>query len=80
MALNMVRAVRQEPKRVFPCVLCDPPPSKRRIQRRYLFVLSDQGGAGGDYCLPCASKLLDKSQGSLRRQADSSEGVASQAT
>ncbi len=62
----LVAAKRLEPKKVFRCVECSP-----RVYRRYWFCLENDRGETGEYCLPCASRVLDRSQGDLRRMADS---------
>ncbi len=69
--MRLVSAKRLEPKRVFRCVECNPPPMKPRVYRRYEFSLENDQGEKGEYCLPCAARLLGRSQGDLRRAADS---------
>ena len=69
--MQLVGAQRFEPKRVFRCLRCDPPPKKLRVARRYLFVIEDGRGEGSEYCLPCAAKLLQVRPGVLMRAADS---------
>ena len=67
--MQLVGAQRFEPKRVFRCLRCDPPPKKLRVARRYLFVIEDDRGEGSEYCLPCAAKLLQVRQGVLVKTA-----------
>ncbi len=66
--MHLVAAKRLEPKKVFRCVECSP-----RVYRRYWFLLRNEKGEKGEYCLPCAARLLGRSQGELRRIADSGE-------
>ena len=68
--IRLITAHRLEPKKVFRCVSCNPPPEKPRVYRRYRFVLQGKEGQTEEYCLPCASRLLGRSQGELRREAD----------
>ncbi len=68
--MRLIDAQRLEPKRVFRCVECNPPPLPARVYRRYRFSLENEKGEKGEYCLPCASRLLQRSQGDLRRVAD----------
>ncbi|GBD07986.1 hypothetical protein HRbin22_00212 [Candidatus Thermoflexus japonica] len=72
MPMRLLRAERLEPKQVFACVDCDPPPRRPRVHRRYRFILVDDSGRERVYCLPCAAEHLGVSQGFLRRIADSS--------
>ena len=69
--MQLVGAQRFEPKRVFRCLRCDPPPKKLRVARRYLFMVENDQAQPGEYCLPCAAKLLQVRQGVLMRAADS---------
>jgi len=69
-AIRLITAHRLDPKKVFRCALCNPPPERPRVCRRYRFVLKGGEGQKGDYCLRCASRLLGRSQGDLRREAD----------
>ena len=69
--MKLLRADRYDPKRTFRCLRCDPPPKKLRVARRYLFVIEHESSQTGDYCLPCASRVLGVRQGELRRRADS---------
>ncbi len=68
--MRLVAAKRLEPKKVFRCVECNPPSVKARVYRRYWFSLKNDKGETGEYCLPCAARLLGRSQGDLRRGAD----------
>ena len=69
--MRLMAAERLEPKKAFRCVECNPPPLPARVYRRYRFSLESDRGEKGEYCLPCASRLLGRSQGELRRAADS---------
>ncbi|MBI4236667.1 MAG: hypothetical protein HY688_04865 [Chloroflexi bacterium] len=68
--MRLVAAERLEPKSAFRCADCDPPPKVPRVYRRYRFTTEGARGLRYVYCLPCAARLLGRSQGDLRRQAD----------
>ncbi len=72
--MRQLSAKRLDPKKVFRCVECNPPSVKPRVYRRYWFHLKNEKGEEGEYCLPCAARLLGESQGELRRRADSGGG------
>ncbi len=65
--MHLVKAERSEPKKLFPCSVCV---TKTKVYRRYRFVLEDEKGQQKAYCLPCASYILRKPQGELRKEAD----------
>lgn len=69
--MRLISADRLEPKKVFRCVKCNPPPARPRVYRRYRFRLENEKGEAGEYCLPCAARLLGQSQAHLRQAADS---------
>lgn len=77
--MDLIHAERLEPKRAFRCVMCDPPPKKPRVLRRYLFTFeADEQSerSSGDYCLPCAAEITGKSQYRLRKAVGSGESIA----
>ncbi len=65
--MHLVKAERSEPKKLFPCSTCV---TKTKVHRRYRFVLEDEKGQQMAYCLPCASYILRRPQGELRKEAD----------
>lgn len=65
--MRVIIAERSEPKKYFPCSMCI---TKTKVYRRYRFVIEDERGRQKAYCLPCASQLLGRSQGDLRKEAD----------
>lgn len=65
--MRLIKAERSEPKRLFPCSMCV---TKTKVYRRYRFILEDAKGRRNAYCLPCASYLLRRRQGDLRKEAD----------
>lgn len=65
--LHLVKAERSEPKKLFPCSMCV---TKTKVYRRYRFLLEDEKGQQKAYCLPCASHILRRRQGDLRKEAD----------
>jgi hypothetical protein len=72
-AMRLIKAERLEPKRTFRCVVCDPPPKRPRVLRRYLFTFACTDGRrerDGDYCLPCASGFTGRSEYVLRKELD----------
>ncbi len=73
--MRLIAAKRLEPKKVFRCVECNPLPEKPRVYRRYWLSLENDKGEKGEYCLPCAARLLARSQSDLRREADSTGKV-----
>ncbi len=65
--MHLVKAERSDPKKLFPCSMCI---TKTKVYRRYRFVLEDEKGQQKAYCLPCASQILRRRQGDLRKEAD----------
>ncbi len=70
--MHLVKAERSEPKKLFPCSMCV---TKTKVYRRYRFVLEDEKGQQKAYCLPCASQILRRPQGELRKEADAAAKV-----
>ncbi len=68
--MRLLAAKQLDPKKVFRCVECNPPPEKPRVYRRYCFSIENEAGEKGEYCLPCAARLLGRSQSDLRHGAD----------
>ncbi len=71
--MRLITAERAEPKKLFPCSMCV---TKTKVYRRYRLVLEDEKGQQRAYCLPCASHLLGRPQGELRKEADTDKTKA----